>query len=169
MQYRSTQLLQTSIDNNHYNESELIKLTVPLHLPYITSQSTFERVEGEINVNGTMYKYVKRKIEEGKLILLCLPNKHKMMLEVAKDNFFSNTSNFHQNTSSSGGAKANATTSKNTSFEAVLHCHNIATILLPHSLQIKHFYRTHRLTNTITLPQEQPPDFCKKAIFMGRA
>ena len=60
-------------------------------MPYISSQSDFERIDGEVNIQGKSYKYVKRKVENGQLVLLCLPDVQKMHLDNAKNEFGSHT------------------------------------------------------------------------------
>jgi len=56
-------------------------------MPYQTSWTAFERVDGEITIKGVIYKYVKRKIEDGQLVLLCLPYYKKMSLIKASAEF----------------------------------------------------------------------------------
>lgn len=63
-------------------------MRVTLNLPYQTNWTDFERVDGEIEINGIHYKYVKRKVQNGQLVLLCLPNEAKMRLQTARDDFF---------------------------------------------------------------------------------
>ena len=57
---------------------------MPLNIPYQVEGSQFERVDGEIALNGRIYKYVKRKVSEGNLILLCIPDAARMSLKKAK-------------------------------------------------------------------------------------
>jgi hypothetical protein len=87
LQQRHKILLEAKLDKNKYDESDLIELKVPLSLPYVSDQSQFERVDGYITIEGKSYKYVKRKIENGQLILLCLPDKRKMGIDQAKNQF----------------------------------------------------------------------------------
>lgn len=92
--------LEAALDKELYNESELIAIKVPLSLPYLTDQTKFERVDGETSFNGTIYKYVKRKISEGNLILLCLPDYNKMRLKKEQHDFFKDANNLAQNSGS---------------------------------------------------------------------
>ena len=80
--------LQAKLDSNQYDESTLIKIKVPLNMPYISDWDHFEKYEGETEINGIHYKYVKRKIENGELVLLCIPNQQKTNLQAAGQNFF---------------------------------------------------------------------------------
>ena len=88
LQHRSDTRLEAKLDRNDYDASRLIEMKVPLNIPYQTSSSDFERIDGEIEIDGIHYKYVKRKIENGQLVLLCLPNDTKTKLESAKDDYF---------------------------------------------------------------------------------
>lgn len=80
--------LEARLDQDDYDESLLIEMRVDLTMPYQTSSSEFERIDGEIEINGIHYKYVKRKVEDGQLVLLCLPNEGKMRLQSARDDFY---------------------------------------------------------------------------------
>lgn len=87
-QQQSDIRLEASLDKQDYNDADLVTIKVPLSLPYLNNQQNFERVNGEITVNGKILKYVKRKISDGNLVLLCLPDQNKMQIESAKDEFF---------------------------------------------------------------------------------
>src|SRR5688572_8694630 len=88
MQHRADQTLEAQFDRNDYDEAQLLEMRVPLNMPYQTYSSGFERIDGEIEVDGIHYKYVKRKIENGELVLLCLPNQAKMQIESASNAFY---------------------------------------------------------------------------------
>lgn len=89
--------LEFSLDNNAYDESQLIELKVPVHLPYQGNWTNFQRYDGEINLNGVVYKYVKRKLANDTLYLKCIPDTKKMNLQKAKNDFFSLSNNLAQN------------------------------------------------------------------------
>lgn len=87
LQQKEKDRFEAGLDKQEYNENDLITLKVPLYMPYQTPWSQFERIDGEITIDGIIYKYVKRKIEDGQLILLCLPNYKKMQLVKATVEF----------------------------------------------------------------------------------
>ncbi len=92
--------MQASIDADQYNENDLVTVKIPLSMPYQLDQENFEKVSGEINYNGKIYKYVQRKVSNGELIIQCLPDENKMKLQSAKDDFFKFANDLQQNTSS---------------------------------------------------------------------
>ncbi len=75
------------LDKGNYNESELMEIKVALNLPYYTSWNDYERYDGEIELNGIQYNFVKRKVLNDTLYLLCLPNHVKTELHKAKNEF----------------------------------------------------------------------------------
>lgn len=89
--------LEFSLDDNSYTESQLIELKIPVHVPYQSSWTNFQRYNGEIKLNGIVYKYVKRKLANDTLYLKCIPNIKKMDLQKAKNDFFSFSNNLDQN------------------------------------------------------------------------
>lgn len=77
--------LEAKIDERDYDESQLIEIRVALNMPYQERYSDFERQYGEIEMNGKMYSYVKRKIEGDVVIFKCIPNEAKQELKQTRD------------------------------------------------------------------------------------
>jgi hypothetical protein len=88
MQYQADTKLEAQLDRDQYDASRLIEMRVPLNMPYQLNSTDFERYDGEIEIDGIHYKYVKRKVEDGQLVLLCLPNDSKTQLQNASNDFF---------------------------------------------------------------------------------
>ncbi len=82
-------------------------------MPYQTDWADFERYDGAIEVNGVHYKYVKRKIEGGQLVLKCIPNKVKQQLESAKQDIFKSTNDIQQDNGSKKSGNSNPGLVKN--------------------------------------------------------
>lgn len=89
--------LESNFDQNNYNENELIAITVPFSMPYQCNSTQFERFDGEITVNGNIYKYVKRKFSSGQLTVLCIPNHEKMRYKRAMNTIAGNLNGLVQN------------------------------------------------------------------------
>ena len=150
--------LEALFDKQDYNDTDLITIKVPLSLPYMASQQNFERIDGEITVDGKILKYVKRKMTDEYLILLCLPNHNKMRLESAKDDFFKYANGLVQNNQSK---KSNNT--KSDVFKNVLseYCLNSSD----DTPAFRNVLQTYRITSALSfLPSpyyklpEQPPE-----------
>lgn len=92
---------QAELDQDHYNEADLIRIKVPASLPYGSSSEKFERVEGNIEIKGVSYTYVKRRFYQDSLELLCIPNTAKAGIKNARDEFARLANDFVTNNNSS--------------------------------------------------------------------
>ena len=89
LENRANAQLQTKLDSNNYKESELISVKVPVqNLSYYNSSTQFERVEGQIEIHGLQYSYVKRRLFNDSIEMLCIPNRSAIHLKNAKNDFF---------------------------------------------------------------------------------
>ena len=68
------------LDKNNYNEHELIQIKYALNAPYITNNISYERCDGQIELNGVQYNYVKRMVQNDTLYIYCIPNHQKTEL-----------------------------------------------------------------------------------------
>lgn len=95
--HQSDQQFALLADQNQYREAELLQISIPLHLPYMQNSSGFERIEGSIENNGTHYNYVKRRVFNDTLYIMCLPNRQKTQLAKAKSNYAGEVNDFAAN------------------------------------------------------------------------
>lgn len=97
--------MEAQLDQENYDEAALISIKVPTNLPYYANSATYERVDGSININGVEYKYVKRRIYNDSLEVMCIPNTARTGLQNARDDFFRLANDLVSNTNSkkSGG------------------------------------------------------------------
>jgi hypothetical protein len=82
----ATANLEQKISAGKYNDEQLVEIRIPLNMPYY-SDKNYEEVYGETDFNGEHYQYVKRKVSDNTLYLLCLPNKEKTNLVKVKNEF----------------------------------------------------------------------------------
>lgn len=81
---RSDDNIVQQLDDNNYTDTELVELKVSMHLPYNTDWKEYERCNGQIEIEGVHYNYVKRKICNDTIYMLCIPNHDKTLLYNAK-------------------------------------------------------------------------------------
>ena len=93
---QADQQLEARLDQADYNEEELIEVKIALNVPYQNVQSGFERHYGEVEVDGVFYTYVKSKVENGYLVLKCIPNESKQAIRQAGNDFYKNTNGLDQ-------------------------------------------------------------------------
>jgi hypothetical protein len=80
---------EVKIEEQAYLESELVEVKLAVRLPYQVNTNGFEEYAGEIEMNGMHYNYVKRKVQNDTLVILCLPNDVKTEVSNARETFFS--------------------------------------------------------------------------------
>jgi len=73
-----------SLDNNQYDENDLLQIKFALNTPYIQNNCSYERCDGQVELNGVQYNYVKRKVENDTLYLYCIANKEKTNISTSK-------------------------------------------------------------------------------------
>ena len=84
--------LEVKLDNNEYDERQLLEIKIPIQIPYLINDADFERHYGEIEIEGRFYSFVKRKVKDGFLILKCIPNSAKDQIKEAGNDYFKKTS-----------------------------------------------------------------------------
>lgn len=96
LEKNATSRLEEKIDAGQYDESQLIEIKIALQLPYY-NDSKYQACYGEIEFNGEHYRYVKRKVSENTLYLLCLPHKEKDNIAAVKTDFVKAVNDIPQN------------------------------------------------------------------------
>jgi hypothetical protein len=89
MEGKASSNLKARLDDHDYDESQLISIKVPAeHFVYYNNSKQFDRVDGQIEINGIQYQYVKKRLYQDSLEYLCIPNDDATKLKSAKDEFF---------------------------------------------------------------------------------
>jgi hypothetical protein len=98
-QQRAEHRLEARLDRHDYDDAQLTRIKIPLTtLSYYNGSTVFERVDGQIELNGVHYNYVKRRIFKDSLELLCIPNTTVTSLQKAKNDFFRQVNDLQQQT-----------------------------------------------------------------------
>ncbi|ULQ54255.1 hypothetical protein [Flavihumibacter fluvii] len=100
LQHKANSRFIVQIDNGEYSDAQLVEVKIPYPLPYSTNWKDYERVNGEMEVNGTHYNYVKRKLSNDTLYLMCIPNTEKTKLGMAKHNYLNVVNGVNDNNGS---------------------------------------------------------------------
>ncbi|OLY92615.1 hypothetical protein BUE76_12480 [Cnuella takakiae] len=88
LQSRADQTMVTAINEEAYQQEQLISLKVPVSLPYYTNSEQFQHISGAVTIEGTVYQYVKRRIYNDSIEYLCLRDVASTRLQGARDQFF---------------------------------------------------------------------------------
>lgn len=77
--------LDARLNEKSYDDSQLISFKVPItRLSYYNPSSQWERIEGSIDIGNVFYKYVKRRIVDDSLEVLCIPHSTATELQEMK-------------------------------------------------------------------------------------
>ncbi|QNF34666.1 hypothetical protein HUW51_18745 [Adhaeribacter swui] len=102
--YQTDTNLITKLDLNQYRESELIQFKIPISVPYIADRPDYERVDGQVEIKGVLYTYVKRKIERDTIYLQCLPNRVTQRLSKARNAYTKHVNDLPQSKKNQTGS-----------------------------------------------------------------
>ena len=156
---RSNTAFNSRLDSDNYDESDLISIKVANNLPY-TNAKKFERVNGQIEIAGVQYNYVKIKVSSDSLELLCIPNHDVTKMQASKDEFFKQVNDLQHNGQgkkgdSHPGASKNFSPDTYTINDLLLLNHPVSTI------GADTFGNYSFLIPSVNTPTaEQPPEIC---------
>jgi len=101
MEADATQSLDARLDHQQYNADQLITIKVPLtNLAYFNNSPAFERSTGQIEIDGIPYLYVKRRIYQGSLEVVCIPNQGALQFRQSGNNYFNGVTGIEQGSTS---------------------------------------------------------------------
>jgi len=89
----ATTRLEQKLDAGDYDINQLVEIKIPFKVAYQASWSEYETFYGETKWNGEYYQYVKRKLSNDTLYLLCIPHDEKTKIHAAKTDYFKSINN----------------------------------------------------------------------------
>jgi hypothetical protein len=100
--------LDARLDRQQYNEDQLITIKIPVsNLSYYNNSASFERANGQIDINGVPYRYVKRRIYHDSLEMLCIPDQAALKVRQSDVNYFDGMNDIEHQQGSASGAHPN--------------------------------------------------------------
>ena len=156
LQNTADKQLEARLDVNDYDESQLIEIKIALNIPYQYSWSNFERHSGEVELNGKMYAYVKRKVEDGYLVLKCIPNNVKQEIRNAGNILFSVNNGLDQEHNSKDQPASKVLKSFSNDYDDHSFNYNLKDVSNSDNRSLQ---SNTTFFNSLTLPvAEQPPE-----------
>lgn len=155
----ANQQFNAKIDDNQYDESDLISIKIVNNLPYTNSRE-FERISGQIEIAGVQYNYVKMRVAADSLELLCIPNHDVTRMRASKDEFFKQVNDLQRN-SQNKKTDNHSSASKIFSVESNRPA-ELPSMGHPGLLTVRQVfqYYTLRIPSCYAPIAEQPPDVC---------
>lgn len=152
LEQKASTSLVSKLDKGQYLDEELVEIKVPYVQLYQPGPTAYERHDGEIEINGQHYNYVKRKITNDTIYLLCVPNKINNNLASAKNAFYNDAPD-HTN----GKSKTGTLGLKCFSYDCNFIISNYE-LSCPDTIFKKDFILTHESLDQHSIsPAERPP------------
>lgn len=82
LKYSNTQSLLQRFEENRFSDLQTVTIHVPLTIPYYPNTG-FERVDGEIEHNGEVYRLVKQRYANDTLSIVCVKDLHSKNIKQA--------------------------------------------------------------------------------------
>jgi len=156
--HASVQIVER-LDQGAYSDAELVEVKIPIPLPYSNNWKEYERCNGEFEWSGVTYNYVKRKLYNDTLYLLCIPNHTKTKITALKNDYAGNSNDFSD---ISGAKKTQPVSSLNKdNIKEYNQLKNDCNLRLPANiiLQPAGFSTNTKILAGFTLKPFQPPKF----------
>ncbi|NCD72308.1 hypothetical protein [Mucilaginibacter agri] len=131
--------MEKQLDRVSDKDHNLLTVKVPIRLPYQTNWKNFERVDGEVTFKGNTYRYVKQKISNDTLILLCINYQEKNLLKKSSSDYYQKANDNSNNTSKTS-----------LSLHLKQEYLSLNSFLLPGLNGVEHLFKAH------TVPQDSP-------------
>jgi hypothetical protein len=98
LQDRANGQLEAMLDSRQYDESQLLSMKIPApHLSSYSISGQFERISGQVIINGIQYQYVKKRFYNDSLEFVCMPNAASTLLLAARNDFFKQVNDLQHN------------------------------------------------------------------------
>lgn len=144
------------IEENNYNENELVSVKTPINLPYYSNSPKFERVDGEMEINGVVYQYVERRVYNDSLEIRVLPNQDRLHIKNAKESFDKLASDFDQKLMEKKSVPVNKSSVKVINFDYIDQQNKWSlTKIIPRKMVIGPHFDERLLS--VCLPIQAPP------------
>jgi hypothetical protein len=74
--------MREQFDSETYNQEE-VTFKIPLTLPYASNSNGYERIDGEFDHDGQVYRLVKQKLQSDTLYIICVKDQHTQKINQA--------------------------------------------------------------------------------------
>jgi len=157
---KANKTLVAQLDANKYDESALLEMKIPFHVPYMNGNNSYERYDGAMEVDGVKYTYVKRKFSGDTLYLLYLPDQQSTKLLTAQTEYGKHAADLPSEKKEKDSPVKKAGTSLEYRNKEIL----ISFSAITESATLRDCYLIAALPLSLVATQERPPDTCTYSI-----
>jgi len=87
MQLRYAREANKQLDDGQYSASDAMTFKVPLSVPYASDNQEYQRVAGEFEHRGEVYRLVKQKLYHDTLYIVCVKDRESKKINQALDDY----------------------------------------------------------------------------------
>jgi hypothetical protein len=87
LQVKSGQAMRDQFDEENYSTEQEVTIKVPITIPYATDSRGYERVDGEFEQNGQIYRLVKQKLQSDTLFIVCIKDNQAEKINQALEDY----------------------------------------------------------------------------------
>jgi hypothetical protein len=87
LQVKSGQVMRERFDSESYSADQEVTIKVPITIPYATDSRGYERVDGEFEHNGQIYRLVKQKLQSDTLFIVCVKDNQAEKINQALEDY----------------------------------------------------------------------------------
>lgn len=87
LQVKSGQVMRERFDSQNYSVEQEVTIKVPITIPYATDSRGYERVDGEFEHHGQMYRLVKQKLQSDTLFIVCIKDNQAEKINQALEDY----------------------------------------------------------------------------------
>lgn len=79
--------MSKALDSDRYDQSNTITLKVAVSIPYMPDQDDFDRVNGQYEYNGELYRMVKQRYAKDTLTVICVKDTEHKKIDLALSDY----------------------------------------------------------------------------------
>lgn len=83
LQFKYAREANRNLDEEHYSDLDAVTFKVPLSIPYYSDNQGFERVSGEFENDGEVYRLLKQKYSADTLTIVCVKDREARKINQA--------------------------------------------------------------------------------------
>jgi hypothetical protein len=87
VRFHTVQKIRKGFDADNYVSSFEVTIKIPLALPYAQDMHEYERVDGEFNYRGDVYRLVKQKLASDTLTIVCVKDAQSKKIDKALEDY----------------------------------------------------------------------------------
>jgi hypothetical protein len=87
VRFHAAKEIRNSFDVDNYQRASEITIKVPLTMPYSSDMEDYQRVDGEFNYQGNVFRLVKQKLTGDTLYIVCIKDTQTNKIDKALEDY----------------------------------------------------------------------------------